>query len=252
MPTAEEQFKELALLCGTVTSLKQTVFTDDDRKFWDRDFTMLLDTLKRLVDVELAEDFAKEATFYLMAAQVAKAYFDDKPFTGLVPRSGSFGMRFILPQDMSSAAAYTAVLHKWVKAITVSASTTWADILGSSSSPYLATTTSEARVLFAFHKIISYQPDAGLIGLKLWVNETPYPGWSIEPFAKIAKGANKSFRLLPLPGRVIIQPGGKFAIGGCFQKAKAFATAETVDVEIAPLGLTFCEYNHAYAEKEGA
>lgn len=248
----EKEFTKLNLLSGTVTSLGQTPLSDDDKAIWDRDFALLVKTLTDLCDAELGRDFLAEAEFYLMACQIAKNYFDDKPLGGLTPRSGSFGMRFILPQDMSSAAGYTAVIHKWIKSVSVTASTTWADIWGTSSSPYFATTTSEARVCFAFHKLISYQPDPKVFGIKLWVNETPYPGWSVEPFAKISKGANKNFRLLPLPGRVVLHPGGKFAIGGCFQKSLAFATEENVDIEIAPLGLTFCEYDHAYAEKEGA
>lgn len=253
MPVVEaEKFTKLNLLAGTVTSLGQTALSSDDRVIWDRDFAMLIDTLAKLADPELGQDLANEAEFYLMACQIAKNYFDDKPLGGLTPRSGQFGFRVILPQDMSSAAAYTAAIHKWAQTISLSGSVTWADILGSSGSPYFATTTSEAEVALAFHKLISYQPDPKVFGLKLWVNETPYPGWSVEPFAKISKGANKNFRLLPLPGRVVIHPGGKFAIGGCFQKAKAFATAEDIDVEIAPLGLTFCEYDHAYSEKEGA
>lgn len=249
---APEQFTKLNLLAGTVTSLGQTPLSDDDKPVWQRDFAVLLDTLSKLCDPELGADFLAEAEFYLMACQIAKSYFDNKPLGGLTPRSGQYGFRIILPQDISSAAAYTAALHKWAQTVSLDASKTWGNILGSSTSPYYATTTSEARVLFAFHKLISYQPDPGVFGLKLWVNETPYPGWSVEPFAKIRKGANKNFALLPLPGRVVIHPGAKFAIGGCFQKAKAFATAESVDVEIAPLGLTFCEYDHAYSEKEGA
>lgn len=253
MPIVEaKQFTELNLLAGTVTSLGQTPLSPDDKVIWDRDFALLVDNLSKLCDPDLGADFLKEAEFYLMACQIAKNYFDGKPLGGMTPRSGQFGFRFILPQDMSSAAAYTAAMHKWKQTVVVDASHTWDDIIGTSSSPYFATTTAQAKITFAFHKLISYQPDPKVFGIKLWVNETPYPGWSVEPFAKISKGANKNFRLLPMPGRVVIHPGGKFAIGGCFQKALAFATEENVDIEIAPLGLTFCEYDHAYSEKEGA
>lgn len=239
---------EVNVLAGTIVDLATKALTNEDKAAWDRDFPLLVDNLSRLVDPELADDFSREASFYLLACEVAKGYFD-KPFGGLIPRSGGYGMKLIMPQDMRSSAA-TAAMHKWAQTISVGTSESWADILGSSSTPYIGDTTSEARSLIAFHKLISYQPDPQIIGVKLWINEVPYPGFSVEPFLKIAKGANKQFKVIPLPGRVVAHPGGKYAVGACFEKTVAFATAQDVDIEVAPLGICFGEYAYMYPEVE--
>jgi len=236
-------FEDLNIMAGTARAFEQKELTETDRRIFNRDFDMLVAKLVK-VDAELGESLKDEKDFYLGVAQIAKGYFNEKPFGGLKSATGQFGMCLLYPQNLKDAASGTQTNnHSWTRTLTTDSSDTDADIFGSSSAPLYAESTAEEREVIAWHTLLSYKPDPRLILIELNVNDYPYTPWSVEPFAKISK-ADKLFKLLPMPGRVILHPGGKFYMRGWFDLMVNTAPSGTnsIDVELALFGLTFAEY----------
>ena len=238
-------FTDLNLMAGTAKSLDQKELAAEDLKIFNRDFDHLVKNLLR-IDDELGRNLADEKEFYLGVNQIAKGYFD-KPFGGLKCSTGQYGMDIIYPQILKDAASGTQTnFHSWRRTVTTDTGDSDADILGGStgSAWAYAESTSEEKTVIAFHTFISYMPDPRLISLEMNVNDYPYTLWSVEPFAKIAK-PDKLFKLLPMPGRVIIHPGGKFYVRGWFdmQLKTIPLLTSNIDVELAPFGLCFAEYS---------
>ena len=245
MTVSAEQFKKLNLIAGTVRSLEQKPLVPADMEVFDRDFDWIVKNLNK-VDRELGTEFAGEKDFYLAACQVAKGYFNDKPFGGLKSSSGQFGMNMIAPQHLKSAASGTLKYYDWSQTITTDSADTDADILGGStgSVDLYAESTAEEKEVIAFHTLISYKPSPRVIALEVKVNDVPYPPHVVDIFSRIEK-PDKLFKFLPLPGRIVIHPGGKFYIRGwfdCRRGATAPTGTQNIDIEIAPFGLTFAEY----------
>lgn len=242
-------FVKLNIMAGTARALEQEELTDVDRGIFDRDFDLLVHKLSK-ADPELGENLSAEKEFYTGVCQVAKGYFNKKPFGGLKSATGQYGFSLLYPQFLKDAADGTLTNYfSWVRSVTTTAAAkTQAWIFGGASSYAYAESTSEEKEVIAFHTLLSYKPDPQLIMIDIEVNDYPYVPWSVEPFTKITK-ADKLYKLIPMPGRVVIHPGGKFRLRGWFDLlAKTVPTAtHTIQIEIAAFGLGFAEYTQLAA-----
>jgi len=252
-----EKFKRLNLMAGTARSLEQELLTPEDTEVWDRDFALLCDDLSKLVDPELGADLVKEKAFYDAANQVAKGYFDKNPFGGLKAATGQYGFRLITPQDLKTLAAgdYPA-LFSWVQTATlVASSRSYADWgasgistgLTQASNPMYVRNASNKKAVVAFHRLISYKPSPRIIHVEFNINDFPYVPYAVEPYSKIGKN-EKLFKIIPMPGRVILHPGGKMYITFWFdtETGAAYPPAirDVIDIEIALFGLVFGQYDY--------
>lgn len=241
------EFVKLNLMAGTARLLEQVALKPDDLTIFNRDFDLLVEKLAKS-DPELGANFAAEKEFYLGVCQIAKGYFNEKPFGGLKSATGQYGMNLIAPQNLKTASeGTTRSYYSWGQTVTVLSGLTYAHVLGSgTAASCFASAEAEKKEVIGFHAFLSYKPDPKLMLLGVQINDYPYAPWDIEPYAKITK-ADKLFKILPIPGRIILHPGGKFSLKGFFDLtcgSTRGAGADTdIDVEIAPLGLTFAEYD---------
>ena len=244
-----EAFRQLNLMAGTARKLEQELLAPDDTEIWNRDFALLCDDLSRLVDPDLGEDLRREKPFYDAAIQVAKGSFDKSPFGGLKAATGQFGFRLLAAQDLKavSSEATTPAYYSWAQTLTtVSGDTRVAYAYGISSGKVFACNETSHRAVLAFHRLISYKPAPRLTHVRRVINDYPYATYCVEPYSKIAK-QDKLFKIVPLPGRVIIHPGGGFYTD-FYLDLQTGATVPSgtsnVDVEIALFGLAFGEYDY--------
>lgn len=246
MVVTAEQFGKLNIMAGTARALEQKELKPDDIAVFNRDFDLLVADLSKLVDPELGRDLADEKEFYLAVCQIAKGYFNDKPFGGLKAATGQYGMRFIIPQDFrdKTAGGDGQQLYSWFQTKTTTTLLSTYDLFGSSTAPILAETEAEHKNIIAFHRLLSYKPDPQLIMLQFTINDFPYAPYSVEPFCKILKD-EKLFKILPLMGRVVLHPGGKLYVKAWVDRmlsgTDVFSGTYTHDIEIAPFGLLFAE-----------
>lgn len=245
-----EQFRKLSLMAGTARSLDTEALSAEDIEIWERDFAILCDDLTKLVDPELGNDLRGEKGFYDETIKVAKGYFDKNPFGGLKAATGQFGFRLISPQDFKTdAAGATPAFYSWVQTVTTTQSASVAAyVIGQSSSPYTAYVRNAAnkKAVMGFHRLISYKPSPRVIHVLFQINDYPYAPYSVEPYSKISK-QDKLFKVIPMPGRVILHPGGKLFINLYFDLetgATAISGTSKIDVEIAPFGLIFGQYDY--------
>ena len=254
-----EQFRRLNLMAGTARSLEQELITDEDKAVWDRDIALICDDLTKLVDPELGVDLLAEKAFYDAAMQVAKGYFDKVPFGGLKSATGQFGFRLITPQDLkNSATGDHPALYSWIQTATLVASarsySDWgaSGMIGVSAAanPVYVRNAVNKQAVIAFHRLISYKPSPRIIHVEFNINDYPYVPYAVEPYSKIGK-EGKLFKIIPMPGRVILHPGGHMYItlwfdtetGAVVPPADDAATAK-IDIEIALFGLVFGQYDY--------
>lgn len=244
-------FSKLNLMAGTVKSLEQEPITSEDAAIWQRDFELLCSELSKLVDPEIGADLSGEKTFYDAALQVAKGYFNKKPFGGLKAASGQFGFRLLGPQDLkASAGALLPAYYSWVQTLTTTLVHTYSQYaFGYTSGKVYASSLANSQEVLAFHRLISYRPSPRLMYVEWNVNDYPYVPYCVEPYSKIGmKG--KLFKIIPMPARVLLHPGGGFYTHFYFDLqvgATAPVGQSNVDVEIALLGLVFAEYDYLKA-----
>jgi len=244
-----EKFRKLNLMAGTARSLEQELLTPQDLEIWERDFALICDDLTKLVDPELGSDLRGEKAFYEAAMQVAKGYFDKNPFGGLKSATGQFGFRLITPQDLkTSAAGGTPALYSWVQtaALTASGRSYDTGIIGASAGNAYIRNAANKEAVMAFHRLISYKPSPRIIHVEFNINDYPYVPYSVEPYSKITK-ENKLFKIIPMPGRVLLHPGGKLYITLWFDTetgAAAPPASQSIDIEIALFGLIFGQYDY--------
>lgn len=258
MPAMQaEKFRKLNLMAGTARSLEQELVTPEDTEVWDRDFALLCDDLSNLVDPELGADLLSEKAFYDAALQVAKGYFDKNPFGGLKAATGQFGFRLISPQDLKQlAAGDNPALYSWVQTATLVASSRsygqWGASgistgLSQTANPFYARSAANKKAVIAFHRLISYKPSPRIIHIEFNINDYPYVPYTVEPYSKIAKN-DKLFKIIPMPGRVILHPGGRMYITLWFDTETGAvhppAIRDVIDVEIALFGLVFGQYDY--------
>lgn len=83
------------------------------------------------------------------------------------------------------------------------------------------------------------------------INDFPYVPYCVEPYSKITK-ENKLFNIIPMPGRILIHPGGGFYADFYFDRGVGSTTpvgTKNFDIEIALFGLVFGEFEYLdYAE----
>lgn len=246
MVVTAEQFRKLNLMAGTARSLEQKELNPDDLAIFNRDFDLIVADLGKLVDPELGADLAAEKEFYLAACQVARGYFNDKPFGGMKCSTGQYGMRFIIPQDFRTASGggTGSQLYSWFQTKSTGAATTAFDLFGASGTEIVAETEAEHKSVIAFHRLLSYKPDPQLVMLQFTINDYPYAPYSVEPYSNILKD-EKLFKIIPMLGRVVLHPGGKLYVKAWIDRLHSGTTtpsvAYTLDIEIAPFGLIFAE-----------
>ena len=251
-----EQFRKLNLMAGTARSLEVEPLTEEDITIWERDFALLCDDLTKLVDPELGNDLRNEKSFYDEAIKVAKGYFDKAPFGGLKSATGQFGFRLVTPQDLKQGAgATTPALYSWVQTATMVVSArSYADWgasgmigLSAAANPIYVSSLANKQEVLAFHRLVSYKPSPRIIHVEFNINDYPYVPYAVEPYSKITK-ENKLFKIIPMPGRVILHPGGKMYITLWFDTETGPVTPpavrDTIDVEIALFGLVFGQYDY--------
>ncbi len=252
---ADSAFRNLNLMAGTAKSLEQAVITPEEQAVWDRDFDLLCTDLSRLVDPDLGADLLREKTFYTAALQVAKGYFNEKPFAGLKAATGQFGFRLCNGWDLKIAASGSSEprYYSWAQTITTTSAKTYGQyaIGGSSADVYTSNESNKHEVL-AWHRLISYKPSPRILFLLFNINGYPYVPYSVEPFSKIGK-PDKLFKIIPQPGRVIIHPGGSFHIDFYFDLDTVPATAPSgttnLDIEVGLFGVVFGEYDYLMASE---
>jgi len=251
-----EKFRKLNLMAGTARSLEQELLTPEDTEIWDRDFALLCDDLTKLVDPELGTDLRAEKAFYDASNQIAKGYFDKNPFGGLKAATGQYGFRLLTPQDLKQGAgAVTPALYSWVQTATmVTSSQSYSDWgasgmigLSAAANQLYVCNLSNQKAVLAFHRLISYKPSPRIIHVEFNINDYPYVPYAVEPYSKISK-ENKLFKIIPMPGRVILHPGSKMYITFWFDcesgPAVPPAVRDIIDVEIALFGLVFGQYDY--------
>ncbi|MBA7682509.1 hypothetical protein ES703_90859 [subsurface metagenome] len=112
--------------------------------------------------------------------------------------------------------------------------------------PIYACSLANKQEVLAFHRLISYKPAPRIIHVEFNINNFPYVPYAVEPYSKITK-QNKLFKIIPMPGRVILHPGGQMYITLWFDTETGGAVPpETwnIDVEIALFGLVFGQYDY--------
>lgn len=251
-----EQFRKLNLMAGTARSLEVEPLTEEDITIWERDFALLSDDLTKLVDPELGNDLRNEKAFYDEAIKVAKGYFDKIPFGGLKSATGQFGFRLITPQDLKQGAgATTPALYSWVQTATMIESghsySDWGASgmigLSAAANPIYVCSVANQQEVMAFHRLLSYKPSPRIIHVEFNINAFPYVPYAVEPYSKITK-ENKLFKIIPMPGRVILHPGGRMYITLWFDTKTGAVTPpavrDVIDVEIALFGLVFGQYDY--------
>jgi len=238
---------ELRLMVGRIPELKVTKLDADERKLFDNDFELLTTELSR-IDSEFGQSLSEQKPFYVHAAEVAKGYFENKPFGSLRPGSGQYGMRFMRPQDIGTIDWTTlqSTVHSWAYTHTAGANDLWDDLWNLTR--IAPSTTSERRSLHAFHALYSLRPGTKLVSFIWTVNRLPYSDVSVEPYARIEKPF-KTFKLIPLPGQLLVHPGGEYRARASVDKyPTAFGTSVTFTEEVAILGLLFAEYDYLKEE----
>jgi hypothetical protein len=242
-----KEFTNLNLMAGTVRSLDQSPGSSEDMAIFNRDFDMLVADMKNLVDPELAADLASQKDYYTAAFQVAKGSFGGKPFGGLKASTGQFGMRLIMPQDLRIAAGTeTPAFYSWLQTVTTTSAKSYkTGAIGYNSTYCYTQNLANKNEVIAFHRLISYKPNPRVLAVELTINGVGYMPWSVEAFSKIRK-ADKLFSILPMPGKVLLHPGGFFYITLYFDMetgTTVMSGVSSLEIEIAPFGLTFAEYD---------
>lgn len=241
-------FSGLNIMAGTARALQQGDLSGDDKTVWDRDFQILVDDLTNLADEQLGKDLAAEKEFYTASCQVAKGYFDQKPFGGLKAATGQYGFRLIAPQDFKTdAAGATPAWYSWVQTATTSSGKSYkTGALGYGGSNVYARSAANKQAVLAFHRLLSYKPNPKLVYVEFNVNGYPYVPYAVHEFSKVEK-AQKLFRIVPMPGRIVLHPGG-YCYATLYFDLETGATAPSgtndVDIEIGPFGLVFAEYDY--------
>lgn len=246
-------FKKLNLIAGTVRSLEQEPISGEDSDIFNRDFDLMVQDMKNLADPGLAADLAAEKDFYTAALQVAKGSFNKKPFGGLKASTGQFGFRLINPQDFRVAAGTdTPAIYSWLQTITTTSGKSYGTgAIGYGGASFYAQALANKNEVIAFHRLLSYKPSPRVIQIGLYVNGVSYMPYSVEPFSKIGL-PDKLFKILPLPGRILLHPGGYFYATLYFDMETgqtAPSATSNIDIEIAPFGLTFAEYDFLQASQ---
>lgn len=251
MPIKDVEFAQMNIMAGTGRSLETSPLTGEDNQVWNRDFDLLVRDLKNIVDLQLGADLEAEKSWYTAACAVAKGYFD-KPFGGLKSSTGQFGFRILGPQDLkTTAAGGTPAYYSWEQKVTTTSAKTYKQYaLGYSSGSVYARNASENKAVLAFHRLISYKPEPKIILVEFNVNDYPYCPYGVEPFSKIAKSDGKLFKIIPMPARVLLHPGGHFYMHLYFDLgtgASVPSGTADVDIEVGPFGLVFAEYDYLAA-----
>jgi len=241
-------FKNLNIMAGTARSFEQTEVGVDERAVFDRDFQMLCDVLSKTADPTIGENLRAEYNFYHAELQIAKGYFDSKPFGGLKAGTGQFGFRLLAPQDLKQASsAVTPAYYSWAQTLTTgSGKTSKTYAFGYSSGKVYTSNVAGSKSVIGFHTLLSYKPDPKLLYVGWNVNDYPYVPYAVEPFSQVGR-PEQLFRFIPMPGRIVLHPGGGFYMDLYFDLrtgATAPSGTTNVDVELALLGLVFGEYDY--------
>lgn len=253
MATCNIAETKLNLMAGTVRSLDQEVGSSEDLAIFDRDFNLLIGDLTKLADPLLGDDLRAEKEFYASAFQVAKGYFNKKPFGGLKASTGQFGMRLLGPQDFKTdAAGATPAFYSWHQTITTTSVKTYKTAaLGYSGGYAYCKNASNKNAVIAFHRLLSYMPAPRVLLVEHYVNGVGYMPYSVEPYSKIGL-PDKLFKILPMPGRILLHPGGYWYCtlyldleGG----TSSPSGTSSIEIEIAPFGVVFAEYDYLAADQ---
>jgi hypothetical protein len=239
------------LIIGKIGALQTSPLTPAEAAAFGSYYADLVAS-KREVDPEIARSWELQQSFYAFAATVAKAYFSTNqiPFVPQEPTSGSFGVREILPIDLTPPANFAASpllagTHTWVQSLTVGVNSAWVNLFGSSATPITPSNIQSYHSLLAFHSLISWQPGTRIVGIKHNVNSYGYPVVSLEEAAKIEK-PYKTFKIIPLEGDFLIHPTGTFYTQIQLEKLN-IANSETYTENIGIMGMVFAEYSYLNA-----
>lgn len=245
--------EQIRPMVGRISTLNTTVLSPNENRIFSDDFGLIVRKMNE-IDPELGRSFEREAGFYQHACQAAKAAFDNKPFGGLRPESGQFGMRLLKACDIGTIDWETNVgrsdVHSWVKSLTVAANSTWTDLFGSASDTVKPSTKQQYRSFHAVHALISWRPGTRAIATYWNVNQLPYTDFTFEMFSKTEK-PDKTFKLLPVPGQLLLHPSGQYYCQVQLEKDD-YASAETYTEEIGQLGIVFAEWNYLSTKLDNA
>ena len=229
---AEEEAKT-DLMVGRTDPYDYKEPSDEEMELFNDSFKRKVEELK-LIDVDIYNSFMNARPFYNHALGVAKAVLE-VPYGGDRCSSGQFGDTFIRPYDL--AMSQTVDFDTWLKTISALG---WQALWGSSADPIEPSITAMQKAVHAFHKLIAYGPSPSIQQMAWNINKFTYPTISVEPFSKISK-PEKVIKLIPMPGQVLVIPGGSYYV--------RIACEKVGTIEVAPLGLVFAEYKYLYTEQ---
>jgi len=223
----------IELLVGKIARLEFKEPDKTDRELWDKAWEVKIEALRRH-NPTIADYFEGYRGFYDYALGVAKGYFD-KPYGGDRASSGQYGSILIRPQDFAYMLPNAKKYNAWTKTVT----TGWGNLFGDATDPIKASTVSEKRSLLAFHGFVSYRPTPRIQQLLLNVNRFPYVVNVVEIISKTPK-LHTVIKFIPLSAPIIIHPGGEFYVRAAFDSAG--------EIEVAPLGFCFAEFDYLKQE----
>jgi len=219
-------------LTGKVKELPYKPLEDNEIKTFESDFADLVAGLRKLDD-ELADTFDAAYEFYLHCAGIFKGIIN-RPFGGIEPSTGQFGMRLLMPQDFIVGGAIWS--NTWLVDLTAG----WQDLWGSASTPVSPNNERGREAMFAFHTIVSYGYAPKLEYIKFWVNGYTYPVWSIHDYCKVKK-LHKAIWMIHLPKYPLITTDSQFYT--------RVAAEEAGKAYLRPLGLTFATFEYLREER---
>jgi len=237
----ERLFEGYDVLIGGVGSLPVKELSDEEKRLLNVFNANALDALNK-VSPEIGADFETYMPVIEALAKVMKAKIN-KPFGGMFPSSGQFGVGLIIPQDIKYAATassdnpcytdYSA--NSWTLSVTAG---TTVHILGDGTHYYKPRTATGYRCIMLILKngIVEVGSTPSLNQFQFKTEKVSYPAWSVHPLVDqpIAEGYQIYRYNIP----VAIPLYYDF---GVMLDAMPIAT-RTIDLRL--IGVVFYEYDH--------
>ncbi|MFQ6075628.1 MAG: hypothetical protein ACE5Z5_05790 [Candidatus Bathyarchaeia archaeon] len=182
----EELWKSYDVLIGGMGALSHEALTGGEVKAFDKFGEDSIDVLEK-ISPEVAKDFSTQVPLFKSVAEVFKSKVD-KPFGGILPSSGQFGVGLIIPQDIryvstpsATEPAYTDyALNSWNLALTAGAAI---HILGDGTNYYKPKPTVGQRCAIVIMKngIVEVGTSPSLNQIVFKTERITYPAFTVHP-----------------------------------------------------------------------
>lgn len=182
----EELWRPYDVLIGGLGELPRGVLTDTESKAFDKFGVDAVNYLEK-ISPEVAADFRAQVPLFKTVCEVFKGKID-KPFGGILPASGQFGVGLIIPQDVryvvtpkDELPAYTGyALNSWDIPLTAG---TIAHLLGDGTKFYKPNPTVGKRCAMVIMKngIIEVGTTPAINQFIFRTERITYPAFSVHP-----------------------------------------------------------------------